>query len=285
MPTKESIQQALDIMRKEYGDWTYDIPLPFGLWTRGGLNVPHTRLKRLVQTVSDLSRKPLTESRVLDLACLDGLFSIEFARQGAQTVGIEIRDANVKKALFCKEAIGLPNLTFVQDDVRHISAEAYGRFDAIVCSGILYHLTAEDALDVVKRMASMVNRVVVIDTHVALHPQERVVLDGQEYYGTLFREHADSATPQQKASNLWASADNATSFWFTRPSLINLLNAAGFSSVYECFTPAHLNFGKPGLESRDRCTIVAIKEEGCYLSTSPAANGVNERWPEQTLAY
>jgi 2-polyprenyl-3-methyl-5-hydroxy-6-metoxy-1,4-benzoquinol methylase len=285
MPTKESIQQAVEIMRKEYGDWTYDIPLPFGLWTRGGLNVPHTRLKRLVQTVSDLSRKPLTESRVLDLACLDGLFSIEFAKQGAETVGIEIRDANVKKALFCKEALGLPNLTFAQDDVRNISVERYGRFDAIVCSGILYHLTAEDAFDVIKRMASMVNRVVVIDTHVALQAQASVTLDGQTYCGSIFREHADNATPQQKAGNLWASADNTTSFWFTRPSLINLLNAAGFSSVYECFTPAHLNFGRPGLESRDRCTIVAIKDEACQLITSPAANSINERWPEQTLAY
>ncbi|MGC4060457.1 MAG: class I SAM-dependent methyltransferase [Aquabacterium sp.] len=285
MPTQESIQQALQIMRQAFGDWTYDIPLPFGLWTRGGLHVPHTRLKRLVQTVSDLSRKPLSESRVLDLACLDGLFSIEFAKQGAETVGIEIRDANVKKALFCKEAIGLPNLTFAQDDVRNISVERYGRFDAIVCSGILYHLTAEDAADVIKRMASMVDRVVVIDTHVALQAQQQVTLDGQTYCGSLFREHADDATPQQKAGNLWASADNTTSFWFTRPSLINLLNAAGFSSVYECFTPAHLNFGKPGLESRDRCTIVAIKDEACQLITSPAANGVNERWPEQTLGY
>ena len=41
------------------------------------------------------------------------------ARQGAQAVGVEIREANVAKARFVKEALNLE------------------------CSGILYHLTAD----------------------------------------------------------------------------------------------------------------------------------------------
>ena len=76
-----------------------------------------------------------------------------------------------------------------------------------------------------------------------------------------------------------------TSFWFTRPSLVNILARAGFSSVYECFAPPHLNFGKPGLESRDRCTFVAIKGDVCTVETSPSANTLQEKWPEGSLSY
>ena len=285
LQNREELQRALDEMKRNYGEWTFDIPLPFGLWTRGNLQIPHTRLKRVVQVVSDLSAKPLSECRILDLGCLDGIFSLEFALHGAETIGVEIREANIRKAMFCQEALGLQNLEFRQDDVRNISVEAYGRFDAIVCSGILYHLPAADAVNLVARMVEMVNRVVIIDTHVALKPVERFVVGGDEYWGSLFREHSARATPEEKAKKLWASADNATSFWFTRPSLVNLLQQAGFASVYECFIPAHLNFGKPGIEHPNRCTFVAVKGEICPITTSPAANSLQEKWPEHSLAY
>jgi len=285
MQNRESIQRKLDELKREYGDWTYDIPLPFDIWTRGNLQIPHTRLKRIVQVVNDLTGKPLSECRILDLACLDGIFSIEFARQGAYTTGVEIREANIKKAIFCKEALGLHNLDFRRDDVRNVNLESYGRFDAIICSGILYHLTATDVISLINTMFEMVNSVVVIDTHIALKPAERFLHDGNEYWGAVFREHADDATPEEKAKSLLASADNPTSFWFTRPSLVNILSKAGFSSIYECFIPAHLNYGKPGLEHRDRCTFVAIKGAACEIKTSPSVNGLQENWPENSLSY
>lgn len=263
----------------------FDIPLPFDIWTRGNCQISHTRLKRIVQVVSDLSEKPLSECSVLDLGCLDGIFSIEFAKHGANTIGVEIRETNIKKAIFCKEALGLHNLDFRQDDVRNISVESYGKFDAIVCSGILYHLPATDAINLINRMYDVANRIIVIDTHVALQPIERIVYGGDEYWGSIFREYSDSATPEEKAKTPWASADNPTSFWFTRPSLVNILNKAGFSSVYECFIPAHLNFGKPGLEHRNRCTFVAIKDRFCEIATSPSVNTLQEIWPEHSLSY
>jgi 2-polyprenyl-3-methyl-5-hydroxy-6-metoxy-1,4-benzoquinol methylase len=285
MHSRDELERALDDLKQKYGDWTYDIPLPFEVWTRGNLQVPHTRLKRIVQVVSDLSVKQLSQSRILDLGCLDGIFSIEFAKQGANTLGIEIREANIKKALFCKEALGLHNLEFRQDDVRNVTVESYGSFDAIICSGILYHLEASDAINLIQAMYHMVNRLVVIDTHVALRPVVNFVQGGEQYWGSVFREHSDDATREEKAKKLWASAENPTSFWFTRPSLVNVLSNAGFSSVYECFIPAHLNFGKPGLEHRDRCTFVAVKGTIRDLVTSPSANSLREQWQEGGLTY
>jgi SAM-dependent methyltransferase len=285
MYSKEQIQQGLDELKLRYGEWNFDIPLPYGIWTKGNLGEPQTRLRRIVQVVNDLSQKSISKSRILDLGCSDGQFSIEFALQGAETVGVEAREANIRKAIFSKEVLNLSNLEFRQDDIRKISVESYGRFDVIVCSGVFYHLPAFEAIKLVKTMYEMVDRLLVLDVRVALGPDERVVYENDEYWGTIFREHPEDATTEEKAKRLFYSIDNTTSFWFTRPSLINMLSKTGFSSVYECFAPAHMNFGKPGIHHRDHLTFVALKGEMCKLKTSPAVNGLRENFPEHSLTY
>ena len=285
MYTKEQIQRELDELKLKYGEWNFDIPLPFDIWTKGNQGVPQTRLRKIVQIVNDLSQKPISESRVLDLGCSDGMFSIEFALQGADTIGVEAREANIKKATFSKKVLNLKNLEFRQDDIRKISLASYGKFDAIICSGVFYHLPAIDAINLIKTIYEMVNRLLVLDVRVALEPIENIVYDKEEYWGTIFQEHPENATAEEKEKRLFYSIDNMTSFWFTRPSLINLLSKVGFSSVYECFTPAHMNFGKPGIHHRDHLTIVAIKGETINLKTSPDVNGLRENFPERSLTY
>jgi hypothetical protein len=282
---KKEILDQIESLKKEYGDWSYDIPLTHDIWTKGNLKIPHTRLKRIVQLASDVVGKPLSECKVLDLGSLDGQFSIEFAQQGAQTVGIEIRDANIKKAIFCKDVLGLKNLEFRQGDARDISAATHGTFDIIICSGLLYHLTASDSISLISKMFDMSTKLVVIDTHIALEPKNPYFKNKSEYFGVSYNEHGKTDAQNLKANRLWASWDNHESFWFTRPSLVNILNKTGFSSVYECFTPAHVNFGKPGVEHKDRCTFVAIKGQKLQLVTSPVANDFVEDLPEKSLDY
>jgi hypothetical protein len=285
MLTKEGIERGIKEINQKFGEWSCDIPLSHGVWTKGNQKMPHTRLKRLVQIAQDFCPKPLSQCRVMDLGCLEGMFSIEFALKGADTLGIEIRESNFRKAIFCKEALNLANLNFRQGDARHISEATHGRFDIIICSGIFYHLTAEDAVRLIASMFSMTDKLVIIDTHVALHGRKQAIIGKDIYYGDTYREHGENATQEQKSRRGWASWDNPTSFWFTRPSLVNMLNRAGFSSVYENFVPLHKNFGMPGLECIDRCTFVAVKGMRCELSTSPAANNIEEAWPEDSLSY
>ena len=282
---RQALQATVDAYKRQYGEWTYDIPLPHGVWTRGNLQIPHTRLRKLVQSAADLCRKPLAECRVLDLGSLDGLFSIEFALQGAEVVGVEVREASAKKAELCRQALGLERLQFVQDDVRHVNEARYGRFDIIICSGLLYHLLADDAIQLIEDMRAMCDRAVLIDTHIALAPEVRHVHRGRELLGRQFVEHAETDDQATRTRRAWASADNTTSFWFTRASLVNLMVDAGFSSVYECFTPVHLNYGRPGLECVDRCTFVGLVEAPVALIASPAVNGFAERVPEGYLTY
>ena len=196
-----------------------------------------------------------------------------------------MREDNVEKARFCGAAWGLDRLTFVQDDARNISADAHGMFDVILCSGLLYHLPGQDVCRLVQAMHAMTRRLVIIDTHIALRPRIRIEFEGESYWGADHREHGDDESQETKASRLWSSWDNTTSFWVTRPSLLNLLGRTGFTSVHECFEPAHLNFGRPGIEHRNRCTFVAIRGEPVEIRSSPAVNGLREAWPEGSLSY
>jgi 2-polyprenyl-3-methyl-5-hydroxy-6-metoxy-1,4-benzoquinol methylase len=283
--TKSEIETSIAAYIEKYGQWAYDIPLPHGIWTRGNLGIPHTRLKRLVQIASDLSLKPISESTVLDLGCLDGLFSLEFALHGARVTGIEIRESNVKKAELVNEILGHSNLNFICDDVRNVSVSKNGTFDIVICSGMLYHLTTPDVFQLIENMHSVANRMVIIDTHISLKPSSKVKYNGKEYDGHFITEHAENDSSDVKNKRYLASIDNNQSFLFTRPSLMNFLETVGFSSVYECFNPSHLNFGEPGLECRDRCTFVAIKAEKTKIHTSPLANTLREDWPKDSLDY
>ena len=140
----------------QYGPWTTDINLGFGVRTLDEEDPSHgTRLRRFIQAVSDSARRPLGELRVLDLACLEGMFAVELARMGASVVGIEGREANVAKARLAKEVLGLENLEFHQDDVRNLSEERYGRFDVVLCLGILYHLNPPHVFRFVESIASV----------------------------------------------------------------------------------------------------------------------------------
>ncbi|MBC1220039.1 bifunctional 2-polyprenyl-6-hydroxyphenol methylase/3-demethylubiquinol 3-O-methyltransferase UbiG, partial [Nostoc sp. UCD120] len=85
--------------------------------------------------------------RILDLGCLEGLYSIGLALHGATVVGIEGREVNFQKAKFAKECLGLNNLEFIQDDVLNLSPEKYGYFDIVLCCGILYHLNVPEVFN------------------------------------------------------------------------------------------------------------------------------------------
>lgn len=240
----------------EYGPWTaHDIYLGENVYTRDKRNKPFPyRLKKIIQASLDLTNKEPHDIRVLDLGCLEGGISIEFARQGSNVVGIEGRPSNIKKAELVKELLDLGTLELVVDDVLNITPEKYGTFDVILCLGLLYHIDASDLMGFVRKMFDMSKRVVMIDTQVAdcKSATESISVNGKEYFGKSMREHGLVTTKEEKHERSWTSLNNDYSFWLTRPSLINLLADAGFTSVYEIQHPFFVSYN-------NRLILAAIK--------------------------
>jgi SAM-dependent methyltransferase len=256
--------RAKEAVISRYGDWTaHNIRLGDDLHTRGpGAFGDEWRLLRVRQLVYDLIG-PVAGLRILDLGCLEGLYAIEFALQGAEVVGIEGREPNIEKARFVKEALALEKLELIQDDVRNLSADRYGTFDVVLCIGLLYHLDAPDVFVFLEQLGAVCTRLAIVDTHIALSPRTTRDYDGRQYAGLPFVEHDPAASDDERARQLWASLDNAESFWPTEASLLRALSDVGFTTVTEVKLPAQM------ATPADRVTYAALKGEPVWLKASP----------------
>lgn len=264
------IQQKKAEIISQYGHWTnHNIQLAGDLYTvdKEAVTGAEVKLKRIVQMIADISGPSFENLRVLDLACLEGLYGIEMALQGAQVLGIEGRQANLEKARLAKEALSLDNIEFVQDDVRNLSEEKYGRFDIVLCLGILYHLDVPDVLGFLEQIGNVCDKIAIIDTHVSKQPEICYTYKNKKYWGSNY---------QEVPNTVWSSLDNENSFWLTRASLYNMLSQCGFTSVYECHAPVVRKYEMMRhRQQTDRTTFMAIKGQKVSLRSSPRLND----WP------
>ena len=122
--------EKADIVAR-YGPWTaHNIHLIGDVYTiQSGVTGDEFRLRRVMQIVNDLASRPVHKLRVLDLACLEGMYSVELARIGASVLAIEGREANLAKAAFVKRVLNLERMHLIHDDVRNLSREQHGEFD------------------------------------------------------------------------------------------------------------------------------------------------------------
>jgi hypothetical protein len=266
MMNLESLKHRQRRVVDKFGPWTAsNIHLADHFYTIGEhIQGDEVKLRRILQIVSDAASEPLETIRLLDLACHEGIYAIEFARHGANVLGIEGRETHVEKAMFVKDALSLNNVAFVQDDVRNLSKDKYGSFDVVLCLGILYHLDVPDVFQFIERIGEVCDDIAIIDTLIAPGPTLPYVYDGTRYWGNRISEgHKSSDSPEDKIKRYWASLDNVTSFLLSRTSLYCMLGRVGFTSVYECYIPPEP--AKP----IDRITLLAIKGRRQRIINSP----------------
>jgi len=251
-------------IERRYGAWTaHNVELAPGVFTISSEpSGDEVKLRRVVQVVGDVCGR-YDGIRVLDLACLEGMYALELAKRGAEVVAIEGREANIEKARFAARALGL-DVELVQDDVRNLSRETHGEFDVVLCLGILYHFDAPDVFPFVERLAEVCRGALVVDTNVSLSPQDEQRSDGRVYRGEGLFEHDPSSSQEERLRAVWSSLDNPSAWIPTRPSLLSLLARAGFTSVFECFVPAEPE------KTPARLTLLALKGERQTPLLTPA---------------
>ena len=227
--------------------WTaYNIPLSEGVSTLPGTPsfFEDARVLAITRTLRAFFGSDLGSVRIADLGCLEGGFSIALALAGAQVVGFDAREENLRRARFAAAHFELDTLEFRQLDVKGLRADREGRFDVVLVLGLLYHL--DRPVEWLAQIAPMASRLLVVDTHVAppddaalarLHESiarvgglERITVAGTAYSGRWFREVEPGATIEDAR---WAAWSNRYSFWLTRESLCLAIQRAGCDLVYE----------------------------------------------------
>ena len=211
------------------------------------------------------------ELRIADLGALEGGYSVGFARMGFYTVGIEIRQINYDACMFVKENVDLPNLHFYKDNVWN--THKYGKFDAIWCSGLLYHL--DKPREFLKYIATLTRKILFLQTHFAPDIEESEVntmynlsplVKNEEVGGRWQREHGDDDDLSVIEKRLWSSYGNAKAFWLQKAYLLDILKSVGFDMVFESYDSlgniAYAMLDKDGYyRKHSRCLFVGIKTD------------------------
>jgi hypothetical protein len=156
---------------------------------------------------------------ILELGSLEGGHTFALARHPNVTriLGIEARASNIARSRFVKQLLRIDNAEFVEADLEKTDIATFGNFDAIFCSGLLYHLP--EPWKLIAGMPRVAPRVF-IWTHYAGEPSHemRENLRGREYAEGGIEEPL--------------SGMSAKSFWLTLESLKSVLIAAGFASIH-----------------------------------------------------
>jgi len=285
-PSPEEILRLKTAVEARHGPWTaHNARLCDSVWTvkEGVVNFDE-KTRRAIQIAHDFFGPDLSGLHVLDLGAGEGGLSLEFAQHGARVVCVEGRESNIAKAQFVAKVLGIRGISFFCQDVRNLPSFKR-KFDLVLCYGLLYHLDAASAFGLVEKIHELASRVAVIDTHYSLVNEQSAELGGELYFGRSFREFAEGMTAADMLNSPWSAMGNTTSFWFTKPSLLNLVNRLGFSTVYEVESPLVFDYYDRATDTRykyeDRSTFVAVRGAKAQILTSPEINRMPQRrWPE-----
>jgi len=184
---------------------------------------------------------PLRGRRLLDVGCGVGHLASHFAERGCRVVCADGREGNIQSL-----RQRYPHLEAHVVDVERDSLGRFGRFDVVLCYGLLYHL--ENPLAALRHIASVCDDLLLVESVVTDHPDPLLVLVDE--------------TP---------TANQALQRIGCRPTpgyLVKALHQIGFPWVYvPCQPPAHADFEfttKENLEYwRDghllRCSLIASR--------------------------
>jgi len=154
--------------------------------------------------------------RILELGSCQGGGTFQLAKRPGveEIVAIEGRDYNIEKARFVQRLLGLNNVTFLEANLETFDFASLGRFDAVYCVGLLYHLPKP--WDLLTRLKE-VSDVIYLNTHFCRANCISRTIRG--YEGANWHEMGFE-DPLSGLSN-W-------SFWPTLKSLAQMLMDAGF---------------------------------------------------------
>ena len=245
----------------------HNIRLDDGTFTRpdsGFEMAHHPRFLSAKRVLSLLFPGGKSSFSILDLGCLEGGYTVEFARLGFRSLGLEVRASNFAACQYVKERVGLPNLSFVQDDAWN--APRYGSFDVVFCCGLLYHMDRPRTF--LETISPIARRALIVQTHFATdRPSEKFHLSGIASHdgadGRWYTEYTEAPDTAAKETAKWSSWHNTRSFWMTRPWILQSLLDRGFDVVFEQFdglAPSIVESMMSGYHhTDDRGTFVGIR--------------------------
>jgi len=210
-----------------------------------------------VETLQELLSELMLTSNLrtaIDVGCGLGYFSQVMAVNGLQVTAVDGRQENVDEA-----RKRYPEIPFFCFDVQDASVKSLGKFDFVLCFGLLYHL--ENPLMAIRHLQAMTARIMVA---------ESVIYPGDEPIMALVDEqsYVDQGL-------------NHIAFYPTEACLIKMMYRAGYPFVFKlAHQPSHPDY-KAGSRLRRVRTILAASREpirSMLLQTIPEPRSSIRPW-------
>ena len=154
--------------------------------------------------------------RILELGSCQGGGTFQLARHPGvrEVIAIEGRDFNIEKAEYVRGILGASNVRFLQGNLETFDFAPLGRFDAVYCVGVLYHLPKP--WELLAKLASVADALY-INTHYC--PLNEVAMTLHGYEGKKWDEFGYEDP---------LSGMSAWSYWLTLEALTRMLLDCGF---------------------------------------------------------
>jgi len=158
---------------------------------------------------------------ILELGSFEGGHTPKLASHPTVThvLGLDGREANITRASFVHELLESRKVRFIQTDLEAIDLTKFGKFDAILCVGVLYHLP--EPWKLLRQMANTAPRAY-IWTQVTSPKKVNTTVNG--YMGRFYKEHG----LEDRLSGL-----SSRSFWPTKDALVKMVKDCGYPNVKE----------------------------------------------------
>jgi tRNA (mo5U34)-methyltransferase len=163
--------------------------------------------EKVLRNMIEEQREPLNLRSAIDIGCGVGYFSGLLSSLGLKVVGVDAREENVEEA-----RRRYPGIAFHVLDAEQTSAARFGRFDFVLCFGLLYHL--ENPFGVTRNIAGLSTKLALV---------EGMVYPSPEPIMALLDENA-----------LNDQGINYVAFYPSEACIAKMLSRAGFSN---CFLP------------------------------------------------
>lgn len=167
---------------------------------------------------------------ILEMGSLEGAQTFIMARRPGikRVVALEGREANLRKARFVQRLLQLRNVEFAQANLESADLAAFGKFDAVFCCGLLYHLPEPWRL--IEQTAAIAPTLFIWTQYAAENEAHDV---GGGFRGKI---HTEGGAHEP------LSGMSPTATWLTLGSLRDLLTANGYKNVEIIHDdPAHAN--------------------------------------------
>jgi tRNA (mo5U34)-methyltransferase len=166
-----------EIKRKiaSFPRWHYQFDLKGNLtpiWDETWANRHRQRKEYFFDPLVQLCGDSLRGKRVLDLGCNAGFWSLWAARAGCDYVlGIDGRQMHVDQSNFVFEVEGIDEdrYDFFVGNIFEVDFRQFGRFDVVLCLGLLYHVSKP--VELLEKISEINDDVLVIDTALSSLPR------------------------------------------------------------------------------------------------------------------